>query len=175
MKRKILLFMLFGFILFGCGNISKIRVLSIGKPYLVGVEELCKKQYEKDINCSSGYFFFPDKEESKTKVIAVPIKTNFSLIQHAGYYIRECSNKSETYQVSKHIESIAFPFDRKNNKRGFFILSINKIKKLGWLNEDNLLIKRLCVSPYLEVRDNDTEIDPIALKKALDELDLQEK
>ena len=177
MKRKILLIMLCGFILFGCGDISKIRVLSIGKPYLVGVEELCKEQYEKDINCSSDHFFYPDNEESKTKVIAVPIKTTFSMIQNAGYVIRECSFTEKFIKSSEHgFDVTAFPFERNSDKKGFFVLNIDKFKRLGWLNKDNLLTKSICVSPpfgskyYKEKH----EIDPIALKKALDEMDAQE-
>ena len=50
------------------------------------------------------------------------------------------------------------------------------MKKLGWLDKDNKLTKSICVSPsygsdyYKEIK----ELDSVALKNALDEMDAQE-
>jgi hypothetical protein len=160
---------------------KKIRVLSVGKPYVITGEELCKKQdyFEIEVGCRSR-FYFDDASKAKglkTDVVAVSLVTNFSMIQNAGYTLRECSF-IQNPENSKHAFYItALPFERANSKKGYFVLNINKFKELDWLDKDNLLTKSICVSPpfgskyYKEKH----EIDAVALKAALDEIDTKVK
>jgi len=99
------------------------------------------------------------------------------MIHNAGYLLRECSITEKFIVPSKHGFYIrVFPFERINDKKGFFVLNIDKFKRWGWLSEDNLLTKSICVSPRFGSKyyKEKHEIDPIALKKALDEMDAQE-
>jgi len=185
MKKKILLIMMFGFILFGCGDISKIRVLSVGKPYAVTIEDLCNKQhYMDEKTCSNmayydfnGIYFESNNTNKllKKELIAAPIETNFSMVQNAGYELRECSFIEEITQNSKYGFDITVhqfgKWDQDDNK-GYFVLNIDKVKKLGWLDKDNLLTKSVCVSPRFGSKyyQEKHEIDPVALKNALDEI-----
>jgi hypothetical protein len=181
MRRKFLLFVMFSFILFGCGKVKNNRILSMGKPYLITGEELCKKQHvEAKEGCISN-FYFDDKDPKdrslKTEVIAVPLETSSSMIQFGASFLRECSYIEEIVLDSKYgFSTRLFPFERDDTKKGFFVLNINKMKKLGWIDKDNKLTKSICLSPplgsdyYKEIK----ELDSVALKNALDEMDAQE-
>ena len=179
MRRKFLLFVMLSFILFGCNEPRDVRVLSIGKPYLTNGEELCKKQddYTGD-ECTTFYGDLNLKNVSlKMEVIAVPLETNYSVIQVGVYYLRECSYIEEIVLDSKYgFSTQLFPFKRDDTQKGFFVLNINKMKKLGWLDKDNKLTKSICLSALFGYKNYKSakELDSIALKNALDEMDAQE-
>ena len=171
---------MFSFVLFGCGyDATKIRILAMGKPYLTNGEELCKKQdYYTGDECTTFYGDLNLKNVSlKMEVIAVPLETSFSMIQGGGYNLRECSYIEEIVPDSKHgFRITAFPFERDNTKKGFVLLNINKMKKLGWLDKDNKLTKSICLSALFGYKNYKSakELDSIALKNALDEMDARE-
>jgi hypothetical protein len=179
MRRKFLLFVMFSFVLFGCGfDTAKIRILAMGKPYLTTGEELCKKQYYTGYECGILYRDLNLKNISlKMEVIAVPLETSFSMIENSSYDLRECSYMEEIVPDSKHGFGISvFPFKRDDTQKGFFVLNINKMKKLGWLDKDNKLTKSICLSPPFGYKNHKStkELDSIALKNGLDEMDAQE-
>ncbi len=60
--------------------------------------------------------------------------------------------------------------------KGVFVLDIERMRTMNWLDSNNELTKDICVNALLENLEDiqRNKIDPKALKKALDEIDALE-
>jgi len=190
---------IFALIIASCGN-KHVKIKSIGIPYQLKISELLKKIGKNEDALpepsldpeSKKYTNFLGRDITSirlrnnlndtlnTRIIVLPLEIQgVSIVERSGIEIRECSFKGDIdkYPEKGYMLSIVDTIPE-NDRAGALLIDPEHLRKLHWIDNENKIQKDICLDSPGEDLNKNIQIRKInaqALKKALDEIDAQEK